>query len=322
MNEPTFAVIGGAPKGYDAAAFGRDMAVFRPYLKKSSPDTVLLGPGSVGEGGSLALPPMGLIRTDDLMSATGNVFDAFSYHFYGAVSERCAKGMGASAGTTAEAALSADWLARTDVAEAYYAGLRDKFAPGKPLWITETADAACGGDPWAKTFLDSFRYLNQLGTMARHGVRVVMHNTLDASDYGLLDETTYEPRPNYWSALLWRRLMGTTVLDAGGSPSANLHLYAQCLGGVPGGVAVLAINADRTASQALQVPVAAERYTLSAADLQSGQVSLNGVELVLGSGDKLPAMKGAAVHAGTLTLEPATITFLAMQKAGNAACGK
>jgi heparanase 1 len=320
MNEPTIAVMGGAPKGYDAVAFGRDVAVFRAYMKKNAPDTLLLGPGPVGEGGKLALPPVGVLKTEDLLTATGDAFDVFSYHFYGTVSERCARRMGPDAGTTAAAALSAEWLDRTDGTEAYYAALRDRFEPGKPLWITETADAACGGDPWAKTFLDSFRYLNQLGSMARRGVQVVMHNTLDASDYGLLDETTYEPRPNYWAALLWHKLMGRTVLDAGGSPSANLRLYAQCLRESAGGVALLAINADRQASYSLELPVAAERYSLSATELESGHVNLNGVELALGAEDQLPALKGAAVHAGTVTLEPATITFLAIPKAGNPAC--
>src|ERR1700723_3113407 len=33
MNEPTFAVMGGAPKGYDAASYGRDVAVFRSFLR-------------------------------------------------------------------------------------------------------------------------------------------------------------------------------------------------------------------------------------------------------------------------------------------------
>ena len=94
--------------------------------------------------------------------------------------------------------------------EAFYANLRDRLEPGKPLWITETADAACGGNSWASTFLDTFRYLNQLGSMAQRGVQVVMHNTLDASDYGLLDENTLAPRPDYWGALrggnLWNNL--------------------------------------------------------------------------------------------------------------------
>ena len=104
-------------------------------------------------------------------------------------------------GTTADAALSEEWLARTDQTFSFYRRLRDQYDPGKPMWVTETADAACGGNPWASTFLDSFRYLDQLGRLAKQGVQVVMHNTLDASDYGLLDENTLEPRPNYWAAL-------------------------------------------------------------------------------------------------------------------------
>ena len=244
MNEPTYAAMGGAPKGYDAAAYARDIAVFRPFIKQTAPEIVFLGPGSVGEGISLAPPSMSMLKTEDLLKATGPAFDVFSYHSYGAVSKRCAA-MGASATTTAGAALSEEWLSRADRIEAFYAGLRDQFEPGKPLWITETADAACGGNPWASTFLDSFRYLDQLGRMSKRGVQVNIHNTLASSDYGLLDENTLAPRPNYWAALLWRKFMGTTVLDAGASPAPSLHLYAHCLRGQPGGVALLAINTIR-----------------------------------------------------------------------------
>ena len=48
MNEPTYAEMGGAPKGYDAAAFGRDFSVFLPFVKKAAPDMLILGPGGVG----------------------------------------------------------------------------------------------------------------------------------------------------------------------------------------------------------------------------------------------------------------------------------
>ncbi len=115
-------------------------------------------------------------------------------------------------------ALSAAWLGRLQGLSAYYAGLRDKFDPGKPLWITETADTACGGNPWASTFLDTFRYLNQLGMMAHDGIQVVTHNTLDSSDYGLLHEGDYTSPELLGCRSLWR-LMGTTVLQAEESPS-------------------------------------------------------------------------------------------------------
>lgn len=316
MNEPTFARMGGAPKGYDAAAYGRDLAVFHAYMKKAAPDLIILGPGSVGEGGAASMLQPGDPTTEELLRAGGPAFDAFSYHFYGAVSRRGAS-LGPQFQTTPEAALSAEWLSRTVRVEEYYAGLRDKYAPGKPLWITETADAAAGGNPWASTFRDSFRYINQLGAMSQRGVRVIMHNTLDASDYGLLDENTYEPRPNYWAALLWRRCMGEIVLAPGRSPSPALLLYAHSLRGVPGGVALVVINTDQSAVQSLNLATAAERFTLTAKNLSDTIVQLNGHDLKLGANDALPALQPVATKPGLLTFAPASITFLTVPDAGN-----
>ncbi|MBV8113619.1 MAG: hypothetical protein JO300_02680 [Silvibacterium sp.] len=318
MNEPTFAMMGGAPKGYDAAAYARDVAVFVPFIRKTAPGLVVLGPGSVGEGVALAPGPIPLLKTEDLLRATGPAFDVFSYHFYGAVSSRCSQGTGI--GTTPEAALSDEWLSRTDTVEAFYADLRDRYLPGKPLWLTETGQAACGGDRWASTFLDTFRYLNQLGTLAQRGVQVVAHNTLAASDYGLLDENTYAPRPNYWAALLWRRLMGTTVLNPGASPDPKLKLYAHCLRNTAGGVALLAINTDRDAPHSLTASSAAERYTLTASSLLATTIKLNGAALKLGPDDRLPPLSGTPTRPGSLTFAPASITFLAFPKANNATC--
>jgi heparanase 1 len=322
FNEPTMASMGGAPKGYDAAAFGRDFRIFDAFMRKEYPGTKLLAPGSVGEANADWAVAKGgygafeVLPAADLAASTGDA-DAFSYHHYGAVSQRCAA-MGHQ--TSADQALSEDWLGRTDQTLAYYRAVRDKFMPGKPFWNTETADAACGGNPWAGTFLDTFRYLDQLGRLARQEVTVVIQNTLVASDYGLLDENTFEPKPNYWGALLWRRLMGTTVLDPGVKSQPGLHMYAQCLRGTPGGVALLAINTDKAAPHTLTIPVAGQRYTLSSDRLDGTRVRLNGTELVLGPADALPALEGAPIAAGNVTLAPTTVTFLAMTSAGNGSC--
>src|SRR3984957_5394008 len=289
MNEPTYAEMGGAPKGYDAAAYGRDFSVFLPFVKKTAPDILVLGPGGVGEG--IPLAPIGLagsiIKSEDILKATGPGFDGFSYHSYGATSKRCAS-MGPASQTTAEAALSEDFLSRPDRIEAFYAGLRDTFEPRKPLWLTETADAACGGNPWAGTFLDTFRYLDQLGRLAKQDVRVVAHHTLVASDYGLLKDKSLEPKPNYWGALLWRRLMGETVLESGVPIQEGLHVYAHCLRGTPGGVALLAINNSRMRPTSLTLPAGADRFTLEAQQPEASHVLLNGRELGLGPDDGLP----------------------------------
>jgi hypothetical protein len=324
FNEPNVASQGGAPKGYDAATYGRDFKVFLPFLRKSAPGVLVLGPGSVGEAGLLAR--FGGIKSEDLLAAAGPGVDAFSYHFYGAVSRRCAPASqtgqtGTPGQSSQETALSEDWLSRTEREARFYAALRDRFEPGRPLWLTETAEAACGGDPWAASFVDSFRYVEQLGRLARLGVQTVMHNTLAASDYGLIDEETLEPRPNYWSALLWRTLMGTVVLDPGPASQSGVHLYAHCLAGRPGGVAVLAVNTDAGASRELTVPTGAERYTLTSKEgLESHHVELNGRRLATGKNGKVAALAGAPTPAGQFVLPPASITFLSFPKAANRSC--
>jgi hypothetical protein len=325
FNEPTFAGMGGAPKGYSAETYGKDFKVFHAYTSKALPKMIVLGPGSVGEGGSLgdigAMPAgMNLIKSTEMLEAEGPGLQVFSYHFYGGVSKRCAR-MGAATQATPETTLTPEWLSRTDHEEAFYAALRDKYLPGKPIWLTETGETACGGNPWASTFLDSFRYLNQLGTLARRGVQVVAHNTLAASDYALIDEDTLTPRPNYWAAVLWRRMMGTTVLDAGTS-APPVYVYAHCLRNQPGGVAILAINTDRNASHEITLPEASLRYTLASDNLTSTQVALNGVDLMLDNKGNLPSLTGTPTPAGKISLAPTTITFLGVAKANNPACRK
>ncbi|HEX7922440.1 MAG TPA: hypothetical protein VF583_15885, partial [Bradyrhizobium sp.] len=179
---------------------------------------------------------------------------------------------------------------------------------------------ACGGNRWAATFADTFRYLDQLGRLAKAGVQVVMHNTLAASDYGLLDERTHLPRPDYWAALLWRRLMGTTVLDAGVPEQPGLHVYAHCARDVPDGMTLLVINNDRRMRRKLTLPVASQRYTLASEGLVDGNVQLNGNTLVLGASDQMPALNGEPASAGAIVFAPATITFLTIANAGNANC--
>jgi hypothetical protein len=281
---------------------------------------LILGPGSVGETTAdwgVAYGTAPVLSTRDLLSSSGPGIDAFSYHHYGATSRRCA-GIGKQ--TTADVTLSEEWLARTDQTLAFYRKLRDEFEPGKPFWNTETADTACGGNPWGSTFLDTFRYLDQLGRLAKQEVHVVAHNTLVASDYGLLDESTLSPKPNYWGAVLWRRLMGTTVLESGIPIQEGMHVYAHCLRGMPGGIALLAINNNRTAPSTFAIPTAGERYTLAAGNLDSRKVQLNGTELALTANDELPILAGVAARPGHVTLAPATISFFALPSSGNQAC--
>ena len=151
-------------------------------------------------------------------------------------------------------------------------------------------------------------------------MKVIMHNTLASSDYGLLDENTFAPRPNYWAALLWRRLMGVTVLDPQISPTPNLYVYAHCLRNHPGGVAFLVINADEQQVHEITLAPEAERYTLTAKQLQDRAVQLNGKTLQLNSDGDVPEFVGQPTRSGRISFAPASITFLAIPNASNSSC--
>ena len=320
MNEPTYAAMGGAPKGYDAASYGRDIAVFRTFLQKTAPDTLFLGPGSVGEG-PFAMPMGGgVLKSEDLLHADRSRFSMF----FLTISMRLLRS-GAQAWAHHHKQRRQRHFLKTGSRDRrrlahFTPDLRDRFEPGKSLWITETADAACGGNPWASTFLDTFRYLVQHASLAQRGVKVIMHNTLASSDYGLLDENTFAPRPNYWAALLWRRLMGATVLDPHISPIPNVHVYAHCLQNHPGGVTLLVINADRQQVHEITLPSDAERYTLTAKQLQDTSVQLNGKTLQLNRDGDVPQFLGQSTRAGHISFAPTSITFLAIANADNSSC--
>lgn len=326
FNEPNIpgAAIG-MPEGYGAEDFGREFRVFKDWAREAVPEMKILGPGGAGEGTLFkeiekigADNPLfaGHVSSEDMLKANPGSLDVVSYHFYGSVSQRCgAMGMGTA---DKAAALTPDWLDRTLLDFDFYGALRDKYEPGKPLWNTETAQAACGGSPWASTFLDSFRYLNQLGLLAQKNVQVVLHNTLATSDYALLDRDTMTARPNYWAAVLWARQMGTTVLASPSSPSPEVRIFAHCLKGETGGVALLALNTGND-EQSLDVGSNATAWVMTGEPLDTHAIKVNGVEPALDDADELTGLDGVAV-AGPLAVPGQSIAFVAVEDANNPVC--
>jgi hypothetical protein len=258
-----------------------------------------------------------MLSSEKLLAENPGSLDVFSFHFYGAVSQRCKDIAGPKKAAKSEA-LSPEWLDLALRDRDYYAGLRDRYEPGDPLWVTETAQAACGGSPWAASFLDTFRFVNQLGLLAQNGVDVVMHNTLAASDYSLIEEDTREPRPNYWAAVLWKRIMGTTVLEQPATPSTELRLYAHCLKGQPGGVGIAAINLGR-AVQHFPLGGKAHAWIMQASPLDSKSVTVNGKRPHLAEDGSLAGLEETSVS-GTISIPGTSIVFIAADAVGNTVC--
>ena len=318
FNEPTIPPHGAFPKGYGVADFARDFRIFRQWAQRAAPEMKLAGPGGTAEGTMMKHTPqseaMGFLQSGDLMAANPGALDIVSYHYYGSVSQRCG-----SPPSLKDQALSAAWLDRTLIDAEFYGALRDRHEPGKPLWLNETAQAACGGSPWASTFLDSFRYLNQLGALAQKGVQVIAHNTLAASDYGLIDQDTLMARPNYWAAVLWKRTMGARVLTSPASPAPEVKLYAHCLAGRKGGVGLLAINTGDTA-QSVPTGRRAQAWVLTGEPLDTREVKVNGTVPALAASGALTGLEGVPVRGSAVTVPAKAIAFVAVAGANNPAC--
>ncbi len=316
FNEPNMAAYDDMLESYGPADFVRDYAAYSQFMERAAPDMKLAGPGDVDvglPGPRPGVPDVELYFSSEPMPQ----FDIVTYHYYGALSERCAPPE-SDRGVSADDALGQEWLARQDRALRERITLRDQYAPGAPIWNTETGAAACGGPQWQPGFIDSFRYLDTNARLSKMGLDAIFTHALISGSNGVIDEKTFMPNANYWAALMWRRLMGTRILDAGTSRS-GVNLYATCQPGVSGGVTLLAINLGEQASS-ISAAGPADLYALTAPNLRSREVMLNGTPLELGPGDTVPDTNPVRQQSGDVMLAPTSITFIALPQAGNPAC--
>ena len=311
MNEPNMLVGMMLPDNYNADDFARDHDLFANWLKEKHPETTLVGPcaadnerGSVA-GGFGAL----LLRTKNMISKFNVLPEIYSYHSYNGISER---GQMFGAHYDFSAATTDDYLAVTMKDLAFHKTIRDQFMPSAPMWVTESADAACGGNTWASTFVETLRYVEELALFNQNTNGVIFHNTLASSAYGLLDAETHEPRPQYWGALLYSKLAGTTVYDTGITRQEGAHVFAHNRkDGKPGYCYILINNSQK---ETTNVNVGAcDRYTLTAPTLRCLDIQLNGTTLKMVDEETLPELNG--VHeTGSITLPPCSVTFLVTEE--------
>lgn len=319
-NEPNMMSLSGVPDGYTPDDFCRDHDLFCAYIRENYPETILVGPCTCGDipeeimntleegntGGGIA-SALERVTTDELIGNGKEKLDVFSYHCYNGISER-----GAAMGGhySFDKILTENYLSVNGKAARYYTSVRDKYVPGGQMWVTESADAGCGGNTWGSTYADVPRTLNELGDFATITDGVIFHNTLASSDYGFLQHGTFEPRPNYFAVLLWNRLMGETVYDCGAAEE-GAHVYAHSRKDGKEGVAYLVIN-NAAESTTVELSKDAEVYLLSGEKLRSRVMLLNGKPLQLGENDELPEMKPEAVSAGTLEVPSGACCFIVL----------
>ena len=194
-----------------------------------------------------------------------------------------------------------------------------RSAPTASVWLGETGNAQFGGEPGVSDrWIGSLWWLDQLGLLAGSGIKVMIRQTLVGMDYGLLDEKTLTPRPDYWVSLLWKRLMGRAVYAPAASPASpkTLRVYAHSPGPMapPGAtVALVLVNLDPVRSTTVRLPVPmAQAWFLNAPDVLGKDLWLNGSPLKIekkSNQASLPQLK--PVETGNLVLlQPLSVVFL------------
>ena len=95
-----------------------------------------------------------------------------------------------------------------------------------------------------------------MGTKAFYGYQVFCRQDFIGLDYALIDCSTHTPLPDYYTGVLFGRLMGTGVLSADTAATTDgvLRSYAHCSRATPGGVTVLFINTAEATTYKMPPP--------------------------------------------------------------------
>jgi hypothetical protein len=212
------------------------------------------------------------------------------------------------------------FLQRAAVRAGKYADLQMQHAPTAPSWLTATASAGLGGVPnVSDAFASTLWQLDLLGTLAVTRTSLVMRDEIFCgitNQWGNISKANYAPyciinvhadqtvtvKPDYFSVLLFKRLVGQRVLSATVIPSATfgddkLRAYAFCgtenrtvttilinLGATPMNVTVVtslqswepAANAKAVRGRHIWLLTAGADATANSNSLHSSRINING----------------------------------------------
>jgi len=284
--------------------YGRDLLEARKLLQSTGSPARLAGPASAFW--PLWQEPLAVLP--EALRVGGAALDIVSWHYYPQQSSRCPL---ATRRARLKTLLQPDALDTILSSASSVHKQQQQSAVQAESWLGETGHAQCGGEPGISgRYVSSLWWLDQLGLLAK-SQQVQVRQALVGSDYGLLDETSGEPTPDYWASLLWKRLMGPGVLQTQQTGPPSLRTYAHCRPDQKGWTLLL-LNLDPEQALPVYLPYPhpqAQLYQLSARSLDSRQLRLNGKTLVFHT--QLPELKGQPLSHSQLSLPPASASFVA-----------
>ena len=186
-----------------------------------------------------------------MLDAGGNVADVITYHLYA--------GYGLDPSLSKEL-VNPGFLDFTRIIGGDVARVVTEAAPHAQLWVGETAAAWHSGEAGiADAFESGFWFIDQLGTLASMGHKAMCRQCFVGGNYTMIGVNDgFIPRPDYWTGLLFKRLMGDIVLTSyQNEPAVMPYIpamrgYLHCARGVAnataGAVTFAYVNTDANRS--------------------------------------------------------------------------
>ncbi|XP_071604673.1 inactive heparanase-2 isoform X3 [Heliangelus exortis] len=219
------------------------------------------------------------------------------------------------------------------------------YTPGKRIWLEGVGMTSAGGmNNLSDSYAAGFLWLNTLGLLASQGIDVVVrHSFLDHGHNHLVDQN-FNPLPDYWLSLLYKRLIGPKVLAIhvaglqrkprpGRVIRDKLRIYAHCTSYhnhnyVRGSITLYIINLHRSRKKIKLAGTLRDKivhqYLLQPYGkdgLHSRSVQLNGQPLAMVDDATLPELKPRPLRPGrTLVIPPLTMSFYVVKNVNALAC--
>ncbi|XP_029621198.1 inactive heparanase-2 isoform X1 [Salmo trutta] len=221
----------------------------------------------------------------------------------------------------------------------------NSHAPGKKVWLGGVGPAWAGGtNNLSDTYAAGFLWLNTLGMAAMQGIDVVLRHSFFDYGYTHLVDQHFNPLPDYWFSLVFKRLVGPRVLAVrvaglqrkprpGRVIRDKLRIYAHCTSFhnhnyVRGSITIYIINLHRSRKKIKLAGTlrnkTVHQYLLQpygTDGLHARSVQLNGEKLLMVDNETFPELKPQTLRSGrTIAMPPMTIGFYVIKNINAYAC--
>ncbi|KAM9411205.1 inactive heparanase-2-like [Salvelinus alpinus] len=221
----------------------------------------------------------------------------------------------------------------------------NSHAPGKKVWLGGVGPAWAGGtNNLSDTYAAGFLWMNTLGMAAMQGIDVVLRHSFFDYGYTHLVDQHFNPLPDYWFSLVFKRLVGPRVLAVrvaglqrkprpGRVIRDKLRIYAHCTSFhnhnyVRGSITIYIINLHRSRKKIKLAGTlrnkTVHQYLLQpygTDGLHARSVQLNGEKLLMVDNETFPELKPQTLRAGkTIAMPPMTIGFYVIRNINAYAC--